>query len=41
MSPMWKMESTFPEFTSSVRAPITERDPGYEYHKSKNMVVSV
>lgn len=35
MSPMWKIESTFPEFISSVTASITERDPGYSCHKIK------
>lgn len=37
MSPMWKMESTFPEFTSSAMAFITERDPGYIIHH-KNLL---
>lgn len=30
MSPMWKIESTFSDATSSVMASITERDPGYK-----------
>ena len=31
MSPMWNIESTFPELTSSATASITEMDPGYIY----------
>ncbi len=40
MSPIWKMESTFTEFTSSVTALITERDPGYKFRKLKMSLIS-
>lgn len=33
MSPMWNIESTFPEATSFVMALITDSDPGYAYQK--------
>ena len=40
MSPIWKIESTFTEFTSSVTALITERDPGYKFRKLKTSLIS-
>ncbi|KAJ0627155.1 hypothetical protein HanRHA438_Chr01g0025121 [Helianthus annuus] len=39
MSPMWNMESAFPDETSSAMACTTLNDPGYKHNYTKVIIV--